>query len=107
MEKMRAEVEQAKAKQQIAENMRRDFEKDRDKMKKVNLDFEKINHFLWFTQEIQLEFEHEKEVRKAAADKQQRELEKKVELSKSWTKNWKISFQHIWYMYFKMMMDPD
>ena len=37
MEKMRAEVEQAKAKQQIAENMRRDFEKDRDKMKKVDL----------------------------------------------------------------------
>ena len=41
MEKMRAEVEQAKAKQQIAENMRRDFEKDRDKMKKVKIVFEK------------------------------------------------------------------
>ena len=84
MEKMRAEVEQAKAKQQIAENMRRDFEKDRDKMKKVKIVFEKNNHFLWFLKEIQLEFEHEKEVRKAAADKQQRELEKKVELSKTY-----------------------
>ena len=36
-----------------------------------------------YIQEIQLEFEHEKEVRKAAADKQQRELEKKVELRKT------------------------
>jgi len=65
MEKMRAEVQQAKVKQQIAENMRKDFEKDRDKLKK----------------EIQLEFEHEKEKREEQAKKQHKELEKNVQLS--------------------------
>ena len=46
--------------------MRRDFEKDRDKMKR----------------EIQLDFEREKEARAVAAEKQNTELEKSVELSK-------------------------
>ena len=63
---MKAEVEQAKTKQKIAEDMRRDFEKDRDKMKR----------------EIQLEFEQEKDARKVALEKQQMELEKNIELSK-------------------------
>lgn len=75
MEKMKAEVEQAKTKQKIAEDMRRDFEKDRDKMKK----------------EIQLEFEQEKDARKAALEKQQMELEKNIELSKKYSsKHWTL-----------------
>ena len=55
--------------------MRRDFEKDRDKMKR----------------EIQLDFEREKEARAVAAEKQNTELEKSVELSKDLIKiAWKI-----------------
>ena len=101
---------QARAKQEIAENMRKDFEKDRDKMKKVNIKlqvFQKCpfllmdiisgtpcviyvsrtvpdnthNNFSIFYQEIQLEFEHEKEARKAAAEKHQLEIDKNVDLS--------------------------
>ena len=56
---------QAKAKQRIAENMRQDFEKDREKMKR----------------QIQLDFEKEKEERARAAEKQKTELEKNIDLS--------------------------
>ena len=35
MERMNAEVAEARAKQRIAENMRNDFERDRDKLKRV------------------------------------------------------------------------
>ena len=35
MERMNAEVAEARAKQRIAENIRSDFEKDRDKLKRV------------------------------------------------------------------------